>query len=83
MLKRVLTYLDANALLPPTQSAYRRRHSTETALLKVVSDIRMAIDRGNVAILLLLDMSVAFDTVDYNIIEKLDRTFAIRQMALD
>ena len=61
-----------------------RHHSTETAVLKVVSDIRMAIDRGNVAILLLLDMSAAFDTVGHNIlIERLDRTFAIRQMALD
>ena len=84
MLKCVLTYLETNALLPPTQSAYRRHHSTETAVLKVVSDIWMAIDRGNVAILLLLDMSAAFDAMDHNIlIEKLDRTFAIRQMALD
>ena len=84
MLKRVLTYLEANALLPPTQSAYLRHHSTETAVLKVVSDIRMAIDKGNAAILLLLDMSAAFDTVDHNIlIERLDRTFAVRQMALD
>ena len=56
-------------------------HSTETAVLKVVSGIRMAIDRGNMAILLLLDMSVA---VDHNIlIERLDQTFAIHQMALD
>ena len=71
----------SNALLP---SAYRRHHSTETAVLKVVSDIRMAIDRGNVAILLLLDISAAFDAVDHNIlIERLDRIFAIRQMALD
>ena len=76
MLKPVLTYLEANALLPPTQSAYRRHHCTETAVLKVVSDIRMAIDRGNVAILLLLDMSAAFDTVDHNIlIERLGRTY--------
>ena len=67
MLKHVLIYLEANALLPPTQLAYRRHHSTET-VLKVVSDIRMAIDRCNVAILLLLDMSAAFDTVDHNIL---------------
>ena len=77
VLKRVLTYLEANALLPPTQSAYRRHQST------VVSDIRMAIDRGNVVILL-LGMSAAFDTVDHNIlIDRLDRTFAICQIALD
>ena len=64
VLRRLVNYLNCNALLPATQSAYRRHHSTETAVLKVVSDIRSAVDLGSVSLLLLLDMSAAFDTVD-------------------
>ena len=53
------------------QSAYRRGHSTETALLKVYSDFTDAIDRGEITVLGLLDMSYTFDTVDHAIL--LDR----------
>ena len=46
------------------QSAYRRRHSTETALINVQNEILLAMDNGNVAmLLLLLDLSAAFNTV--------------------
>ena len=41
----------------------RRRHSTETTLIKVQNDILLAVDNGNVTMLLLLDLSAAFDTV--------------------
>jgi len=57
-------YLERNLLLPQHQSAYRRGHSTETAFLKVYSDLTDAIDRGDVVLLGLLDMSADFDTVD-------------------
>ena len=48
------------------QSAYRTHHSTETAVLKlkVLSDILLALDSGNLARLTLLDLSAAFDSVD-------------------
>ena len=41
-------------------------HSCETALLKVYNDIVTTIDRGNGAMLVLLDLSAAFDTIDHD-----------------
>ena len=76
-------YLSESRLLPRFQSAYRRGHSTETALLKVFSDVVNAIDSGQLALLSLLDMSAAFDTVDHDIlIQRLSRSFGIKDRAL-
>ena len=50
------------------QSAYRRFHSTETTLLKVVTDLIEAIDAGDHALLGLLDLSAAFDTVEHDVL---------------
>jgi len=47
------------------QSAYRAFHSTETAVLKVMADILLALDRGDISFLIFLDLSSAFDTVDH------------------
>ena len=49
------------------QSAYKPSHSTESALLKVQDDILQVIDNDQCLILLLLDLSAAFDTVDHRI----------------
>ena len=67
-LGQLIGYLQSNNLMPRFQSAY---HSTETAFLRVISDIVGAVDRGNVTILGLLDLSAAFNTVDHTIL--LDR----------
>ena len=66
-LQRLLEHLKVKGLLPSVQSAYRKCHSTETAMVRVLSDILMALDRGDVAALALLDLSAAFDTVDHSI----------------
>ena len=55
-------YLQVNNLLPEHQSAYRRFHSTETAMLKVLADAYVAADTGHVTLLSLLDLSAASDT---------------------
>ena len=56
-------YLNENELLPSVQSAYRQFFSTETAVLKVVSDVLTAMDRGQITLLGMFDLSAAFDTV--------------------
>ena len=61
-------YLMSNSLLPRCQSAYRKRHSTETAMLRVMSDFLLAADGRKVTLLGLLDMSAAFDCVDHVIL---------------
>ncbi len=63
--RQLLAYLTASKLLPELQSAYRAFHSTETAILKVLADILRAVDGGDLAMLTLLDLSAAFDTVDH------------------
>jgi len=64
--QQLTTYLTDNGLLPDMQSAYRAHHSTETAVLKVIGDILLALDSGNLALLSLLDLSATFDTVDHD-----------------
>ena len=57
-----------HSLLEPAQSAYRRNHSTESALLRVRSDVLQAIDGKKCVVLVLLDLSAAFDTIDHEIL---------------
>jgi len=63
--QQLIDYLRGAGLLPDLQSAYRAFHSTETAVLKVMSDILWTIDNSNLSLLALLDLSSAFDTVDH------------------
>ena len=57
--RRLPKYLTVNNLLPRFQSAYRPHHSVETAVVKVLADILLAIDRGDLAGFTLLDLSAA------------------------
>ena len=58
-------YLEENKLLPTKQSAYRKFHSCETATLKIFNDILLLLDNKSKVVLLLLDLSAAFDTVKH------------------
>jgi len=77
-------YLTAYNLLPRLQSAYKKGHSTETALLRIWSDMLMAADGKKVTLLGLLDMSAAFDCVDHSILlDRLRAVFGIEGAALE
>jgi len=82
-LQRLFEHLKVNGLLPSVQSAYRKCHSTETAMARVLSDILMALDRGDVVALALLDLSVACDTVDHSmLLRRLRESYGISSVAL-
>ena len=50
------------------QSAYKKHHSTETSLLYIQNDILNSIDQHKVVILVFLDLSAAFDTIDHELV---------------
>jgi hypothetical protein len=76
-------YLQEHNMLPHYQSAYRKHHSVETALLRVQNDILESLDRQHGVVLILLDLSAAFDTVSHHLlIERLRHQFGFRDTAL-
>ena len=84
VLERLQQYLDRGCGLPRYQSAYRKCHSTETALLKVVNDLLLAADRGEVSALCLVGLSAAFDTVDHELLlSRLQNRFGVVGTALN
>ena len=68
VLSQVSSYLNSHNLYNNCQSAYRPGHSTETALLKVVYDLFLSLNKGNISVLALLDFSSAFDAIDHPIL---------------
>ena len=81
---RLNEHLIKNSMFDPLQSAYRDKHSTETDLIKVQNDILTALDAGSSAILLMLDLSAAFNTIDHDILlSRLCNVYGITDDALD
>ncbi len=77
------SHVVSNNLQESLQSAYQQYHSTETALVKAQSDILYAIDRKQAVLLVLSDLSAAFDTVDHQLLLKtLTSRFGIKGNAL-
>ena len=63
--KQLKHHLSSNNLDNLYQSAYKAGHSTETALLKITSDIHQNMAQGKPTAVILLDLSAAFDTIDH------------------
>ncbi len=80
---QLISFLNKNSVLDKFQSGFRSKYSTETALLKVHNDLMLAADSGKGAILILLDLTAAFDTIDHDILlNRLSQWVGIRGNAL-
>ena len=81
---QLINHIEGHNLMEVHQSAYHAYHSTETALLKVKTDVIRALEDQEVACLILLDLSTAFDTIDHNILlRRLETWFAVTDTALN
>ena len=83
VLLQLQSHLCTNSLLEIRQSAYRKYHSTETAVVSVLEGLLTKSVQKLVSVLALLDLSAAFDTFDHTILLRpLERTFGISGVAL-
>ena len=68
ILDQLLPVMEQNAIVSKYQSAYRELHSTETALCRIHNDLLTNVCSGKASLLVLLDLSAAFDTIDHNLL---------------
>ena len=64
--KRLEDHMVRNDLSVEKQYGYKKAHSTELLLLKVVNDLYESFDKNIPSVVVLLDLSAAFDTVDHD-----------------
>ena len=83
-LKQLMEHLNTNNLYCKYQSAYRPGHSCETALMKIYNDVLDYLGPNSYGVLVLLDFSAAFDTIDHQILlKRLNYDYGIKGIALD
>ncbi len=81
---RLENHLTMHRLHEEHHSAYRKFHSTETALLKVQNDILSSLDQNDITMLVMLDLSAAFDTIDHGtLLSRLETHFGITSKPLE
>ena len=71
-------YVKQHRIIPEEQSAYRENHSTETTVCAIINDMTETITNGKCGILIMLDLSAAFDTVNHELLLEDLRTIGIK-----
>ncbi len=80
---QLCSFLQKNVIYEEFQSGFSPHHSTETALVKITNDLLLASDQGCISLLVLLDLSAAFDTIGHDIlIDRLQNYTGIQEQAL-
>lgn len=79
-----MAFLKMQNMLEVFQSGFKTSHSTKTALLRVFNDVFITTDSGDCVILVLLDLTAAFETTDHEILLfLLEQWVGIRGRALE
>ena len=82
--EQLFQHMTRNDLHNPYQSAYKPDHSCETVLLALTNEILLNLDNGLCSVLMLLDNSAAFDTVDHDVlVSDLENDIGVEGIALD
>ena len=84
VLYQYTNHLDLNSLHAKHQSTYKAGHSFQTALLNICNDIFWSMEKKDINLLIMLDLSAAFDTVGHKVlIDLLEKQFGVSGTALE
>ena len=84
VLNRLTDHMSVNNLHCPKQFGYKKHHSSETLLLEIVDDTLIGFDKNSATVMILLDMSAAFDTVDlHKLLKILEHKIGLRGTVLN
>ena len=81
--KRLYTFLNSQNIFYHSQYGFRPKHSTINAITEFTSHILSSFDKHEYSLSVFLDLSMAFDTIDHNILLRKLNYYGVRGVALD